>query len=46
MVHSGSRGMGQVIRDHHVDRGARRKGGLIGLDADSEAGRDYLRDVG
>lgn len=38
MVHTGSRGIGQAIRDHH---GA----GFVGIDATSEAGRAYLADL-
>ncbi len=45
MVHSGSRGMGQAITAHHT-RGARRVAGLACLDADTDAGRAYLNDVG
>ncbi len=45
MVHSGSRGIGQAIRDHHIDRAKRRRGGLFGLDVESEFGRSYLADV-
>ncbi|MBK8012155.1 MAG: RtcB family protein [Deltaproteobacteria bacterium] len=45
MVHSGSRGMGQAIRDHHLKAAERRRGGLLGLDAETEAGRNYLSDL-
>lgn len=38
MVHTGSRGIGQAIRDHH---GA----GFVGIDAESDAGRAYLADM-
>lgn len=41
MVHSGSRGIGQAIRDHHG--GA--DGGLRAIEAASEAGEAYLHDV-
>ncbi|HVI04400.1 MAG TPA: RtcB family protein [Enhygromyxa sp.] len=41
MVHTGSRGIGQRIRNWHEPDGP----GLRGLDADSERGRDYLRDL-
>jgi tRNA-splicing ligase RtcB len=43
MVHSGSRAMGPAIRDHHLARadGA----GLRALDADSNAGAEYLHDA-
>lgn len=45
MIHSGSRAMGQAIREHHVSRAAAAGGGLRALDADTDAGRDYLNDV-
>ena len=45
MVHSGSRGMGQAIREGHERRGRRNGAGLLVLDADSDEGRAYLRDV-
>lgn len=45
MIHTGSRGMGQVIRDHHVARADTRSGPLAWLDADTDAGRAYLADV-
>lgn len=45
MVHTGSRALGQAIRDHHVRQAAPVGGGLAGLDADSGAGRAYLADV-
>ncbi|MEO7734552.1 MAG: RtcB family protein [Kofleriaceae bacterium] len=45
MIHSGSRAMGQAIRDHHLRDATARGGGLRGLDADSAAGRAYLADL-
>ncbi len=45
MVHSGSRGIGPVIRDHHHERGARLPGGLRGLIAEGVAGLAYLADL-
>jgi tRNA-splicing ligase RtcB len=42
MVHSGSRGLGPAIRAHHT----RGRPGLVGLPADSDAGRAYLADLG
>lgn len=45
MVHSGSRGMGQAIRDHHDACAERLGGGLRGLLADSPAGAAYLADM-
>jgi tRNA-splicing ligase RtcB len=44
-VHSGSRGVGQAIRDHALAQGRSIGGGLIVLDDDSDAGRAYLDDV-
>lgn len=45
MIHSGSRAMGQAIRDHHLRDATARGGGLRGLDADSSAGAAYLADL-
>jgi tRNA-splicing ligase RtcB len=45
MVHSGSRGLGQAIRDHHDAAAARLGGGLHGIPADSPAGAAYLADM-
>ena len=46
MIHSGSRGMGQAITAFHLARAtARDDGGLLTLDAESDAGRAYLADV-
>jgi tRNA-splicing ligase RtcB len=45
MLHSGSRGLGQAIRDHHLTHARSGRLGLQFLDADSEAGRAYLADV-
>lgn len=45
MVHSGSRAMGQAIRDHHLREATARGGGLRGIDADSVAGAAYLADL-
>jgi len=45
MVHSGSRGIGVTIREHHEARAERVRGGLRALDAETEAGRDYLLDL-
>jgi tRNA-splicing ligase RtcB len=44
MVHSGSRAMGPAIRDHHA-RAAASDNGLHWLDAASERGGAYLRDL-
>jgi tRNA-splicing ligase RtcB len=45
MLHSGSRGIGQAIRDHHLARCTAGRSGLRCLDADSPEGADYLRDL-
>ncbi len=45
MVHSGSRGIGQAIRDHHLARCPAGRQGLRFVDAGSEAGRAYLADA-
>ncbi len=45
MVHSGSRGMGQAIRQFHEAKGSRDRAGLRCLPARSTAGRAYLNDL-
>jgi tRNA-splicing ligase RtcB len=45
MIHSGSRGLGPILRDHHRSRGEPSNTGLVGLPADDERGRAYLADV-
>ena len=45
MIHSGSRAMGQAIREHHLARASPAGAGLRALDADTDAGRAYLHDV-
>lgn len=45
MLHSGSRGLGQAIRDHHLSRCTTGHSGLRFLDADSPEGDAYLRDL-
>lgn len=47
MLHSGSRGMGQAITQHHLTLAGKGKpkSALVSLDAASEAGRDYLQDA-
>jgi tRNA-splicing ligase RtcB (3'-phosphate/5'-hydroxy nucleic acid ligase) len=45
MVHSGSRALGQVIRDHHLSRAQPVDNRLRALDANSEAGAEYLHDA-
>ena len=44
MIHSGSRAMGQAVRDHHVARATERSGGLVALDTATDLGRAYLND--
>jgi len=45
MVHSGSRALGQTIRDHHLARAMPVDGRLRALDAGSDAGKEYLHDA-
>ena len=45
MVHSGSRAMGQIIREHHLRGATARGAGLRGLDAGSVNGIEYLADL-
>jgi tRNA-splicing ligase RtcB len=45
MVHSGSRAMGHAIHAHHLRAARRARVGLAGIDAASEAGDAYRRDV-
>jgi tRNA-splicing ligase RtcB len=45
MVHSGSRGIGQAIRDHHLAQCPAGRDGLRFLSADSPAGHAYLHDL-
>ena len=45
MVHSGSRALGQVIRDHHLARAQPLEGRLRVLDAESDSGKEYLHDA-
>jgi tRNA-splicing ligase RtcB (3'-phosphate/5'-hydroxy nucleic acid ligase) len=45
MVHSGSRGIGPAIRDHHLAQGEDVGGGLRALDASSDQGVRYLDDA-
>ena len=46
MLHSGSRGIGQAIRDHHQARATASRGGLRFLRADSVEGHAYVDDLG
>ena len=45
MVHSGSRAVGQAIRDHYLERAERAAGSLRALDVDSRGGQAYPADV-
>jgi tRNA-splicing ligase RtcB (3'-phosphate/5'-hydroxy nucleic acid ligase) len=45
MLHTGSRGIGQAVRDHHLARGQAGRSGLRFLDAESAHGREYLSDL-
>ena len=45
MVHTGSRAIGQAIRDHHLRDATARGAGLRGFDADSPQGHAYLDDL-
>lgn len=45
MVHTGSRGMGQAIREAHEQAGQRSRAGLQVLRADTPEGDAYLHDV-
>lgn len=44
-VHSGSRAVGQAVRDLHVRRANAGRGELASLDADGPAGRAYVADA-
>lgn len=45
MIHSGSRAVGQAIRDFHIARAIGSGGGLASLPADSAHGAAYLNDA-
>lgn len=45
MLHSGSRGMGQAISDHHLSHAELSPSGLCFLDSASSAGQAYLSDL-
>ena len=45
MVHSGSRALGQAIRDHHLERAHSVTNRLRALDAKSDFGAEYLHDA-
>ncbi|MDB5297379.1 MAG: hypothetical protein JWO31_3362 [Phycisphaerales bacterium] len=44
-VHSGSRAVGQTVRDWHVGRTTAGRGGLVRIDANGPAGQAYLADA-
>ena len=43
-VHTGSRAMGQAVRNHHVAAATHRSAGMMVLPSDGDAGRAYLHD--
>lgn len=45
MIHSGSRALGQAVRDHHLSGAQVVEGRFRALDADSEQGAAYLYDL-
>ena len=45
MLHSGSRAMGQAIRDHHLASATLTPTGLRALDSETDVGRAYLADL-
>jgi len=45
MLHSGSRGIGQAIRDHHRERARPVAHGLANLSGDDDDGQRYLADL-
>jgi tRNA-splicing ligase RtcB (3'-phosphate/5'-hydroxy nucleic acid ligase) len=45
MVHSGSRALGQAIRDHHLGNAQPVDARLRALDAESDTGEEYLHDA-
>jgi tRNA-splicing ligase RtcB len=45
MLHSGSRGLGQALRDHHLRKCTTGRVGLSFLEADRAEGVAYIRDV-
>ncbi len=45
MIHSGSRALGQAIRDHHLSHAGSVSNRLRALDAKSDAGAEYLHDA-
>jgi len=45
MVHSGSRGIGQAVRDEHAAKANPGPGGLAFLDSETREGQEYLKDM-
>ena len=45
MVHSGSRGMGNLIQSHHLKNAWKTKSGFHALDAQTFEGKSFLQDV-
>jgi tRNA-splicing ligase RtcB len=45
MIHSGSRALGQAVRDRHLARAQLLEAKMRALDANSDAGREYLHDA-
>ena len=43
-IHSGSRAMGQAVRNHHCAAAGVRSAGMMAVDANTDAGRAYLHD--
>ena len=46
MIHSGSRGLGQAITEHHLRNAQKGASGLLTLDGKEDSGSLYLSDVG
>ena len=44
MIHSGSRAVGQAVKEHHVARATIRSAGMMALDSDTPEGQAYLHD--
>ena len=44
MIHSGSRAMGQAVKEHHVAKATIRSAGMMALDAETPDGQAYLHD--
>jgi tRNA-splicing ligase RtcB len=45
MLHSGSRAMGKAIKEHHLANAKTSASGLLYIEADSDAGQAYLKDL-